>query len=169
MYEIDIMSKLNQITDLRAWCWYLINKIMLASTQKQQNVQRELGICVFSCEPNQSKAVQLRAKGTDAFLPQRRKKKQTKIECDIQSLTTWAERRQCSYLMPCLSPASWAKLRHWVCSHSLTSQISESSGGSFLSWRRRAKTCSEWTLLRVRRLTSFISMRGNIKWSCGNI
>ncbi|KAG7279937.1 hypothetical protein CRUP_009912 [Coryphaenoides rupestris] len=46
--------------------------------------------------------------------------------------------------------------------HSCTSQISESSGGSFLSCRRRAKTCSECTLLRVRRLTSFISMRGNI-------
>lgn len=57
---------------------------------------------------------------------------------------------------------------HQVCSHSLTSQISESSGGSFLSWRRRAKTCSEWTLLSVRRLTSFISIRGNIKWSWGN-
>lgn len=48
-------------------------------------------------------------------------------------------------------------------SHSWTSQISDSSGGSFLSWRRRAKTCSEWTLLRVRRLTSFMSMRGNIR------
>lgn len=55
----------------------------------------------------------------------------------------------------------------WLCSHSLTSQISESSGGSFLSWRRRAKTCSEWTLLSVRRLTSFISIRGNIRWSFG--
>lgn len=57
----------------------------------------------------------------------------------------------------------------WLCSHSLTSQISESSGGSFLSWRRRAKTCSEWTLLSVRRLTSFISIRGNIRWSWGDI
>lgn len=52
-------------------------------------------------------------------------------------------------------------------SHSCTSQISESRGGSFLSCSRRAKTCSEWTLLRVRRLTSFINIRGNIRWSFG--
>lgn len=51
--------------------------------------------------------------------------------------------------------------------YSCTSQISDRSGGSFLSWRRNAKTCSECTLLRVRRLTSFMSIRGNIKWSCG--
>lgn len=51
-------------------------------------------------------------------------------------------------------------------SHSCTSQISESRGGSFLSCSRRAKTCSEWTLLRVRRLTSFINIRGNMRWSC---
>lgn len=50
--------------------------------------------------------------------------------------------------------------------HSWTSHISERSGGSFLSCKRRANTCSEWTLLSVRRLTSFISIRGNIKWSC---
>lgn len=50
-------------------------------------------------------------------------------------------------------------------SHSCTSQISESSGGSFLSCRRSANTCSEWTLLSVRRLTSFISIRGNISRS----
>lgn len=52
------------------------------------------------------------------------------------------------------------------CSHSCTSQISESRGGSFLSCSRRANTCSEWTLLSVRRLTSFINIRGNIKRSC---
>lgn len=52
-------------------------------------------------------------------------------------------------------------------SHSCTSQISESSGGSFLSCRRSANTCSEWTLLSVRRLTSFISIRGNISRSWG--
>lgn len=52
-------------------------------------------------------------------------------------------------------------------SHSCTSQISESSGGSFLSCRRSANTCSEWTLLSVRRLTSFISIRGNISGSWG--
>ena len=49
--------------------------------------------------------------------------------------------------------------------HSCTSQISDSSGGSFLSCRRRANTCSEWTLLSVRRLTSFISILGNISRS----
>lgn len=53
-----------------------------------------------------------------------------------------------------------------ACSHSCTSQISESRGGSFLSCSRRANTCSEWTLLSVRRLTSFINIRGNIKRSC---
>lgn len=54
-----------------------------------------------------------------------------------------------------------------ACSHSCTSQISESRGGSFLSCSRRANTCSEWTLLSVRRLTSFINIRGNIKRSFG--
>lgn len=53
-----------------------------------------------------------------------------------------------------------------ACSHSCTSQISESRGGSFLSCSRRANTCSEWTLLSVRRLTSFINIRGNIRRSC---
>lgn len=34
-----------------------------------------------------------------------------------------------------------------------------------MSCRRSANTCSEWTLLSVRRLTSFISIRGNISRS----
>lgn len=68
---------------------------------------------------------------------------------------------------PCRGSSSHRR-GYQVCSHSLTSQISDSRGGSFLSWRRRAKTCSEWTLLNVRRLTSFISIRGNIKWSWKN-
>lgn len=50
--------------------------------------------------------------------------------------------------------------------YSCTSQISDSKGGSFLSWSRNAKTCSECTELRVRRLTSFMSMRGKRSWSC---
>lgn len=54
-----------------------------------------------------------------------------------------------------------------ACGHSCTSQISESRGGSFLSCSRRANTCSEWTLLSVRRLTSFINIRGNIRRSFG--
>ena len=53
--------------------------------------------------------------------------------------------------------------------HSWTSQISDSRGGSFLSWSRRAKTCSECTELSVRRLTSFISIRGKRSWSCGEV
>lgn len=51
--------------------------------------------------------------------------------------------------------------------HSWTSQISDSRGGSFLSWSRRANTCSECTELSVRRLTSFISIRGKRSRSCG--
>lgn len=50
--------------------------------------------------------------------------------------------------------------------YSCTSQISDSNGGSFLSWSRNAKTCSECTELRVRRLTSFMSIRGKRSWSC---
>lgn len=64
--------------------------------------------------------------------------------------------------------AVWPTQRTRRNSHSWTSQISDSRGGSFLSCRRRANTCSEWTLLKVRRLTSFISIRGNISgsWGC---
>lgn len=81
--------------------------------------------------------------------------------CERKALRFFSHLRS-PVLSSCSEPRqSMASLK----SHSFTSQISDSSGGSFLSWRRRANTCSEWTLLSVRRLTSFISMRGNIKWS----
>lgn len=66
-----------------------------------------------------------------------------------------------------LSRVATAQRTWWKDSHSCTSQISDSSGGSFLSCRRSANTCSEWTLLKVRRLTNFISIRGNISRSWG--
>lgn len=67
------------------------------------------------------------------------------------------------------SPSSRRHHQGWGtcgCPYSCTSQISDSKGGSFLSWSRNAKTCSECTELRVRRLTSFMSMRGKRSWSC---
>lgn len=142
-----------------------ITIIMSASTQiKKKNAQREIGVC-FLWTPNHF-AVCLRAKGNDALLPPEKKK-------NLNAITNpWPDGQKgvsvptrCHVRLRLHKATLW----HQVCSHSLTSQISESSGGSFLSWRRRAKTCSEWTLLSVRRLTSFISIRGNIKWSWGNI
>lgn len=60
------------------------------------------------------------------------------------------------------------RVREGVAPHSWTSQISDSRGGSFLSWSRRANTCSECTELSVRKLTSFISIRGKRSRSCGH-
>lgn len=139
---------------------------MSASTQKeeQQKAQRKLGVHVSPYE-HKPLAVCLRAKGQRCSPPTRK--------WYLNALTNpWPVRQKgvsSPSWMPCLSQTSQSHgVWHQACSHSLTSQISESSGGSFLSWRRRAKTCSEWTLLSVRRLTSFISIRGNIKWSWGN-
>lgn len=139
---------------------------MSASTKKKKkNGKRKRCSCFFSWTQT-SLAVRLRANGSDALLPLGNKK-------NLNAITNPWPDGQKRVSVPtrchvCLRLRE-ATLRQQVCSHSLTSQISESRGGSFLSWSRRANTCSEWTLLSVRRLTSFISIRGNIKWSWGNI